>query len=307
MKHFSLSLALLILVAGMSFPACDMARLGVKAQVNAIPRVSPAFDRETNLHLAEMAAYGSLKQLEAFMEIAPDLPKIYFYAAKSFCSVASGFIEMKTDSCTDPDNETCQKWNDTAIDFFERGRNYAAKYVTMKFDKGFSAALKGPVKEIRARIAKMGKEAVPGLFWTALCWSGAIRFQLDNMAKLIELPKPKAIMDRVVQLDENYFHAGPHLFFGAVNALKPKAMGGRPDLSLKHFDRAWQLVGGRILTAKFYKARFYAVSVQDKALFVRLLKEILAAPRDLNTKHRLVNVLMKARAKLWLKRTEDLF
>ena len=52
-------------------------------------------------------------------------------------------------------------------------------------------------------------------------------------------------------LDENYFFAGPHRYFGAMYGLAPGFAGGDMDKSREHFEKAIALapnyLGSRVL------------------------------------------------------------
>jgi len=54
-------------------------------------------------------------------------------------------------------------------------------------------------------------------------------------------------------------------------------------------------------------ARFYAVITQDRPLFEKTLKEVIAAPHDLWPEQRLPNELAKKRAQRYLAHAEDYF
>ncbi|GAG59489.1 unnamed protein product, partial [marine sediment metagenome] len=49
---------------------------------------------------------------------------------------------------------------------------------------------------------------------------------LDNPRAIFDLPKVEALMKRVLELDETYYFAGAHLFFGSLFAARPAMFGG---------------------------------------------------------------------------------
>ena len=65
--------------------------------------------------------------------------------------------------------------------------------------------------------------------------------------------------------------------------------------------------GGKYLMPKVMYARFYAVITQDRPLFEKTLKEVIAAPHDLWPEQRLPNELAKKRAQRYLAHAEDYF
>jgi predicted anti-sigma-YlaC factor YlaD len=84
-------------------------------------------------------------------------------------------------------------------------------------------------------------------------------------------------------------------------------MGGDPDLAKKMFDEAIALNNGKYLMPKVMLARFYAVVTQDRALFEKTLKEVLATPANVFPEQRLANLLAQKRAKRYLAHADDYF
>lgn len=123
-----------------------------------------------------------------------------------------------------------------------------------------------------AAAAHVGKDGAEALYWLAL---GAMRgAQATGYAAVLAVKTAAlGMMDRVVALDERVDAAGPHRALGGWRAALPIAAGGGATRSRSHFDRARALFPqeqlGRVL-----EAETYAVLVQDRALFDRLLDEV---------------------------------
>ncbi|MBW1798508.1 MAG: hypothetical protein JRJ21_08940, partial [Deltaproteobacteria bacterium] len=64
---------------------------------------------------------------------------------------------------------------------------------------------------------------------------------------------------------------------------------------------------GKFLLAQYYFARYYAVRVQDKELFLKLIKEVENSPSDGLKEVCLINAVMKKKTKLLMEMSEDLF
>ena len=90
----------------------------------------------------------------------------------------------------------------------------------------------------------------PAMYWYA---SNLGRWaKQSGFSTLIrEKDRIKKIMERVMALDENYFFAGPHRYFGAMYGLAPGFAGGDMDKSREHFEKAISLaptyLGSRVL------------------------------------------------------------
>jgi len=64
---------------------------------------------------------------------------------------------------------------------------------------------------------------------------------------------------------------------------------------------------GKFLLAQYYFARYYAVRVQDKKLFLKLVKEVESSPSDGVKEVCLINAVMKKKAKRLMEMSADLF
>lgn len=98
-------------------------------------------------------------------------------------------------------------------------------------------------------------------------------------AKLGNKDKIKAAMTRVMEIDEKFFHAAPHRYFGAFYAIAPSFAGGDMDKSEKEFKKAIEMAPNYIGTKVLYAAE-YAKKKKDRALFDKLIAEVLATPDD---------------------------
>jgi hypothetical protein len=135
---------------------------------------------------------------------------------------------------------------------------------------------KGKYHEV---IGVVGIEGLPAMYWYATAlgkWARASGFsvlvgQKDNI---------KATMERALELDENFYHGGPHRYFGAFYAVAPGFAGGDLVKSQEHYDKALAIAPYFIGT-KVLMAENLAIKLDDEAMFDKLLEEVLAA--DLST------------------------
>jgi tetratricopeptide (TPR) repeat protein len=157
------------------------------------------------------------------------------------------------------------------------------------FEKGVSAgerALASMSPEFKSRVVRdekveeaikvVGKEGLDAMYWYAVNlgkWSRAkgIAALLGNKDRV------KGVLERVLALDERHFHGAPHRYFGVYWSLLP--VGRDLDKSRQHFDRSLAIAPSYVGT-KVLMAESYAVKRQDRALFARLLDEVLATPDD---------------------------
>ena len=130
---------------------------------------------------------------------------------------------------------------------------------------------------------------------------------LHNPVAFADVSKIEAVMERVLELDEAFHYAGPHLFMGAFYGSRSKLLGGNPEKSRRHFLKSLQLTSNRFLLSRVLFAKTYAVQIQDKKLFDRQLQEVMQAPADIFPEQRLANEVAKLKARRLLEMSDELF
>lgn len=283
---------------------CSMTKLTVNQTAKVFAKASPTFDKESDLELADLGIMANLKTLEGLLEVHPDNEELLLINARSFALYAFAFVEDKMERAKDLQTETEIKAR--ALDFYERGRGYGLKLLS-KARKEFPKAVDGDAETLQSALKKLKKKHVPGLFWSAYAWGGAINLQQDNPMQLVNLSKVELMMRRVIELDESFFFGGAHLFYAAYYGSLPPLLGGNPEKVKEHLQRVDQINNDKFLLSKLFLARYYAYPLQDRSLYKSLLQQILEAPIDIFPEQRLANAVAKARAKYWLTKMDELF
>jgi len=124
-------------------------------------------------------------------------------------------------------------------------------------------------------VSEMDRDDVPLIYAWATAWSGLIETHRSDWSLVAELPKVKALFERILALDERYDSGQAHLYLAVIESQLPAALGGRPEDARRHFERAIELSAGRNLIAKVEYARHYARLVFDRELHDRLLQEVI--------------------------------
>ncbi len=157
-----------------------------------------------------------------------------------------------------------------------------------------------------AELAEVGTRQTEALYAYAVSWLGHLDATSSDWSAIGELPWVQAAMERLLALDETYDNGGVHVYLGILNALRPPALGGHPEVAQAHFERAIELSNGTDLSAKVEYARRYARMMFEQDLHDRLLKEVIAAPAEAPGRT-LFNVLAKQDAKELLASSADYF
>ena len=157
-----------------------------------------------------------------------------------------------------------------------------------------------------ARVATFKSKDLPYMFSLAKAWLSRIRAYGSDWVVVAELPKAESLLQRVLDLDETYDNGTAHIYMGALNTLRPPALGGKPEEGKWHFERAIELSDGHNLAAKVQYAESYARLMFDRDLHDRLLTEVMGSETEFKG-YTLLNVFAKQRAELLLQSADDYF
>lgn len=186
-----------------------------------------------------------------------------------------------------------------------KAKNYARRAVCLEYE-ALCRVDQGAFTELLPALGESPYEALPALYTYALAWALWIQNHSDNWAAVADLPKIEAILNRVVELKDNYEQGQAHLYLGILHAQRPPALGGKPELAKFHFEKALKFSKGQNLTVKVEYAKRYGRMMFDQELHDRLLNEVLNADAVV-PKYTLSNVLAQRQARELLQSSADYF
>jgi hypothetical protein len=187
----------------------------------------------------------------------------------------------------------------------EKGLHYAFRAVCLR-RSGICASKGANFQEFANAITETDARDVPVLYALGEAWAGWIQARVDDWNAIAEIPRVETIMKRVVELDEFYQDGGAHLYLGVFSTLLPPALGGKPDVGRKHFERALEISNNKNLMVKVVYARQYARLVFDRELHDRLLREVLNAEPNVSG-YVLINIFAQQQAKALLDSAGEYF
>lgn len=152
----------------------------------------------------------------------------------------------------------------------------------------------------------MTEKDVPYLYTLGTAWAGWIDAHQKDWNAVADISRVEALMTRLVALDEGYQDGGAHLYLGILATLLPPALGGKPEIGRRHFERAIDLSHGKNLMAKVTFARQYARLVFDRELHDQLLTSVIEADPDVEG-YTLMNTLAQKDARALLGTADDYF
>ncbi|MCA9530973.1 MAG: hypothetical protein KC543_12615 [Myxococcales bacterium] len=291
---------LLALVSG-----CDLTKMTADMTTGVFQRAAPAFEQYWDYDLAGDAAPAQIIQLEGVLRIVPDNKKLLPQLIRAYDGYAMGWVETAADKAEiRGDYEESAKQNLRAKLFYERARDLAMHQIRLDHE-GIDDALKMGVDDFSAWLKKNFKKKGDAevLLWAGYSWGSYIKMSKDDMTAVADLAYVKALVQRSIDLDPDYYHSAGTLFLAVATT---QEMSADMDQAKKLFEEALAKTQRRNLLVQLNMARYYAVKRDDKALFEKLLHEVLDAG-DVLPDARLGNQIAKAKAAVYLEMESRLF
>ena len=286
-----LSGLLLAALLAASAGGCSTGRLVARATTPVLGGSLVAMHRETDLALAEAATPASLKLLEGLIIEDPGNRPLREYAAQGFYGYAFGFVEDQAPA--------------RASTLYRRCLEHAA--VGLHLAGLREDLMTGSEADLSRALAGLGASAVPSLFWAGSCWAKWIDMNRNDPARLAELGRAAALMERVRELDEKYYYGGADLFLGVYYGSRPPMLGGDYAKAEQYFDRARTLSGGAAYLVDVLYAQYLDRQKQDQADFHRRLTGVLQRPLDRHPDLALENAIAQRKARDLLAREQEWF
>ena len=262
----------------------------VGATAMLLEEVAKSSYKQSDLRILREGMPAYLMLIDGLIQAWPDNDQLLIAGAQSYSTFASVFVE-------DQDKEYANL-------LYERGKQYALRSLEIR---GLKNPLQSPFDDFKEGLQRLGKKDISTIFWTATCWANWIRFNLDSMEAMSELPRVEWMMKRALELDEGFYYGGPHLFMGIWYASRPKMAGGDLKKAQEHFLKAINLGQGKFLMSYVYYANYYARNIMDKELFISTLQKVLGTSVETTPDLILLNTVAKRQAKELLTRVGEYF
>jgi hypothetical protein len=283
-----LPIALTLIFSGTLFIA-GCVKLALDFSPSLIPNFVEALYEECDPDLAKHSFPADLKLMEGLLKNAPNNKRLLTALCMGFTGYAMLFVEDEAP--------------ERASHLYIRGRAYGLKAL------GLEALIgeEGGLKDFRRRLLALGKGDIEALFWTSAAWNAWINLNLDKPAALTQLRSAQVCLERVLDVRPGYLYGVPYIMMGSILAAKPRLLGGDEAKARECFEKAMDLSQRKFFLAHYYFAKYYAVRVQDKELFLALIREIERAPYNELKRACLINAVMKQKTQHLLQMIDDLF
>ena len=271
--------------------ACSMGQMVVRGSQTILDSGVDSMNRETDLQLARDAMPANLKLIEGMLIEDPGNTELRLFAAEGFYGYSFGFIETENPPRAKQLYRRCYGHAQRALQ--QAGVDIDPEVATSE--------------AVEAAVGKAGKKAVPALFWTASCLGKWIDLSRDDLALVASLANVAILMERVLELDNEFYFGGAHLFFGVYYGGRSPMLGGDFTRAEAEFRRAAEINDNKLLIVNLLRAEFLDRQRLDQQAFHQRLTAILAAPEDLYPEMALINGIARQKAALLLDLEEEWF
>ncbi len=247
-----------LLLALLMLPACS--RMVSNAASDMADNLAQAIANSDDPETVKAGGPAYLLMLDGMVNRDPDNEELLMRAAGLYSAYGEAFVD-------DPVR---------ARRLSQRALSYATRALCAH-DQDDCQLREAEFDAFEARIQQVDKQELPLFFTWGAAWAGWIQARRDDLDAVAELSRVEVLMQRIAIVDEGYQQGSAHLYLGAFAILVPPALGGKPEVARRHFERAIALSDGKNLMAKVVYARRYARMVYDRPLHDRLLMEVLAA------------------------------
>lgn len=291
MKRRNLARGLGTGLCALALSACSVGQMVARSSLPIVESGNVAMNSEPDLELARAAIPANLKLIEGLIQELPGNTDLRIQAAQGFYGYAFGFVE-------DQDSGR-------ASQLYRRGLTHALQALATNGFEGDITVISQD--ELKQRLTALGRDAVPALFWSASCWAKWIDMNRNDPARIAEMGKAAALMERVLELDENFYHGGAHLFFGVFYGSRPPMLGGNYERAARHFAKARAVTMGKLLIVDLLEAQYLARQELDRKQFHQRLMAVINAPPDIYPEMALVNAIAQQKARQLLAKEEEWF
>jgi predicted anti-sigma-YlaC factor YlaD len=271
---------------------------------DSLSQSSDNYTSDDDPQLIGAAMPFGLKTMEGLLKDLPDHRGVLLATCSGFTGYGYLFVQQQLDE--KPDTQRAADLKSQARKLFLRARDYCLRNLEVAYPGITQDLLSGTTDVRRAAAARVKKEDVPALYWTAASWALLISDSMNDLALVGQFPAVVALAERALVLDESWDAGTLQEFFVSFDASRGLTQGGGPDKARAHYDRARELDRGLRLGVMVSYAQDVLVPAQDRAEFQRLLNQVLAfdVDRPDARPYRLANVVAQRRAR-WLKAHED--
>ena len=290
-----------ILLAVGVLTGCSLRTMAVNAVLPTL--VNPAvYLSEEDPEVARAALPFLLKTIESIIEADPARQDVLLFANTGFVLYANAFLQADAAIAEWDDYARATELNERAHRMYLRARDYGLRNVEVGHP-GITERLRSDPEAV---VEEFGPDDVESLYYLGGAWILAISLRLDQPALVADLPAARALLDRALELDEDFERGALHSAFITLESVG-EAMGGSYERAREHFARSVELSEGQDAGPYVSLATGVAVGEENRGEFRELLEVAIAIDPDEAPENRLLNTIAQRRARVLLDHIDDLF
>jgi predicted anti-sigma-YlaC factor YlaD len=297
---------LVVVLALLMLEFCSIKKMAMNQVANALtaPGGGPVFTGDNDPELVGDALPFAIKMYESMMVSIPWHQGLKLRTGSLYIMYANAFLQTPAEMLPDIEFEKQEFLLNRSRNLYLRGRDIILKALDKKYP-GFLKNMNE--KKYDQALAPMKKEDAPFLYWGAAGWLGAYAIDPLDMKIGLTVPGAKAMMDRVLEIDENFEKGTIQDFYVSYYGAMPENMGGDANKAREYYKKALEASGGKATSPYLSLATTVSVNEQNLKEFKELLNKVLEVDPDADPDNRLVNILNQRKARWLLEHAGNFF
>jgi predicted anti-sigma-YlaC factor YlaD len=289
--------AVLVMTSG-----CSLRTYAINKVGDVLASGDSVYETDDDLILVGDALPFGLKLTESLLAQSPRHRGLLLTASRGFTLYSYAYVGYEAAVTADSDLDLARDLRARARRLYLRAHQYGIRGLERSYPDIGSALLRDPRAAVQRITARANATDVAFMYWTAASLGLAISVSPGDAALLARFPEVESLLDRALDLDEDWEDGALHEFKVVLAGTRP----GTLDVPLikKHYDRAVELSRGRSASAHLAYAEAVSVPTQNTAEFHELIRRALDVDPDAEPTTRLVNLLAHRRAH-WLASRAD--
>ena len=193
-------------------------RYAINKLGDALADTGTTFTSDDDPELIRGALPFSLKLIESLLAESPRHQGLLLAAASGFTQYSYAFVQQEADEMEPRDLGEAERLRKRARRLYLRARNYGVRGLEVRH-RDFGSSLR---QNPKGAVEQASLSDVPLLYWTAASWGAAIAISKDDPELIADLPAVEALIDRALQLDEDYDSGAIHGFLITYEPSRPE-------------------------------------------------------------------------------------
>ena len=279
---------------------CSIRRFAVNKVGDALASGGTTYESDEDIELVGQALPFGLKLIESLLAESPRHRGLLLAACQGFTMYSYAYVQHDIDVVAEEDLDAASHVRMRARKLYLRARRYGLRGL----EASYSGVSEGLGRDPAGALSTIKRKDVPLLYWNAAALGLAISVSRNDAEMLARLPEVEALLNRALQLDEDWNEGALHEF----QVTLASARSGSPDYERieLHFQRALALSGGKRAGLHVAYAEAGAYPKQNRAEFESTLEQALSLDPDRHHEVRLANLVAQRRAKWLLEHVDEL-